>query len=42
VAWRRDRIADVRAEGRGVAAFIAESVLGCGGQLVLPQVINND
>ena len=26
----------VQADGRGVAAFIAESVLGCGGQIVLP------
>jgi 4-aminobutyrate aminotransferase-like enzyme/Ser/Thr protein kinase RdoA (MazF antagonist) len=26
----------IQAEGRNVAAFIAESVLGCGGQVVLP------
>jgi len=26
----------VQEQGRGVAAFIAESVLGCGGQIVLP------
>ncbi len=29
-------LAQVQAQGRGVAAFIAESVLGCGGQIVLP------
>ncbi len=29
-------IAQVQQQGRGVAAFMAESVLGCGGQIVLP------
>ncbi len=29
-------IAQVQQQGRGIAAFIAESVLGCGGQIVLP------
>ena len=32
----RQTIAAVRGNGQGVAAFIAESVLGCGGQVVLP------
>ncbi|MFN8494758.1 MAG: aminotransferase class III-fold pyridoxal phosphate-dependent enzyme [Caldilineaceae bacterium] len=32
----RDLVARVQQQGRGVAAFIAESVLGCGGQIVLP------
>ncbi|MCB9432004.1 MAG: aminotransferase class III-fold pyridoxal phosphate-dependent enzyme [Ardenticatenaceae bacterium] len=29
-------IDEVQAAGRGIAGFIAESVLGCGGQIVLP------
>jgi 4-aminobutyrate aminotransferase-like enzyme/Ser/Thr protein kinase RdoA (MazF antagonist) len=29
-------LAQVEQQGRGVAAFIAESLLGCGGQIVLP------
>lgn len=29
-------IAAIQAQGRGVAAFIAESLLSCGGQIVLP------
>ncbi|MCE7986299.1 MAG: aminotransferase class III-fold pyridoxal phosphate-dependent enzyme [Caldilinea sp. CFX5] len=32
----RELVAQVQAGGKGVAAFIAESVLGCGGQIVLP------
>jgi 4-aminobutyrate aminotransferase-like enzyme len=32
----RDLVAQVQQQRRGVAAFIAESVLGCGGQIVLP------
>jgi Ser/Thr protein kinase RdoA (MazF antagonist) len=32
----QETIADIQNEGRGIAAFIAESVLGCGGQIVLP------
>lgn len=32
----RDEIVRVRAQGRGIAAFIGESLLGCGGQIVLP------
>ncbi|CAN5535403.1 aminotransferase class III-fold pyridoxal phosphate-dependent enzyme [soil metagenome] len=32
----RELIAQVQQQGRGVAAFIAESLLGCGGQIVLP------
>ena len=31
-----EQVAQVEAQGRGVAAFIAESLLGCGGQIVLP------
>ena len=30
-------IAKVQSEGRGVAAFICESILSCGGQIVLPE-----
>ena len=33
----KETIDGVQAQGRGVAAFIAESVLGCGGQIVLPE-----
>ncbi len=29
-------IEDVQSSGRGIAAFICESILGCGGQLILP------
>lgn len=29
-------IADIQAEGRGLSAFIIESLLSCGGQIVLP------
>jgi 4-aminobutyrate aminotransferase-like enzyme/Ser/Thr protein kinase RdoA (MazF antagonist) len=36
-AYVRAAIEHVARQGRGVAAFIAESVLGCGGQVVLPQ-----
>jgi 4-aminobutyrate aminotransferase-like enzyme len=32
----RELVAQVQGNGNGVAAFIAESVLGCGGQIVLP------
>jgi 4-aminobutyrate aminotransferase-like enzyme/Ser/Thr protein kinase RdoA (MazF antagonist) len=32
----RELVAQVQGSGKGVAAFIAESVLGCGGQIVLP------
>lgn len=38
-AYARDvqaRIVDAQAQGRAVAAFICESLLGCGGQIVLP------
>lgn len=33
----RELIAQLHSEEKGVAAFIAESVLGCGGQIVLPE-----
>lgn len=33
----RAAIAQVQAEGRGIAGFIGESILSCGGQVVLPQ-----
>ncbi|MCX6046865.1 MAG: aminotransferase class III-fold pyridoxal phosphate-dependent enzyme [Chloroflexi bacterium] len=33
----RALVAQVQQQGRGIAAFIAESVLGCGGQIVLPE-----
>ena len=29
-------IEQIEAQGRGVGAFVAESLLGCGGQVVLP------
>jgi 4-aminobutyrate aminotransferase-like enzyme len=32
----REMVAQVQGNSNGVAAFIAESVLGCGGQIVLP------
>jgi 4-aminobutyrate aminotransferase-like enzyme/Ser/Thr protein kinase RdoA (MazF antagonist) len=32
----REKIDALRARGRGVCAFIAEPLLGCGGQIVLP------
>ncbi|GAB4459781.1 MAG: hypothetical protein Kow0031_39620 [Anaerolineae bacterium] len=32
----RQAIEQIEAQGRGVAAFVAESLLGCGGQVVLP------
>ncbi|MBM3262355.1 MAG: aminotransferase class III-fold pyridoxal phosphate-dependent enzyme, partial [candidate division Zixibacteria bacterium] len=32
----REKIDSLHAENRGVCAFIAESLLGCGGQIVLP------
>lgn len=32
----------VNGEGRGVAAFIAESMLSCGGQVILPDGYLND
>jgi len=32
----KNAIATIQARGRGVAAFFAESLLGCGGQIVLP------
>jgi 4-aminobutyrate aminotransferase-like enzyme len=32
----QETISHIQNEGRGIAAFIAESVLGCGGQIVLP------
>lgn len=32
----QELITQVQATGQGIAAFIAESVLGCGGQIVLP------
>ncbi len=38
-AYARDvaaRIADLAAQGREIAGFICESLLGCGGQIVLP------
>lgn len=31
-----EKIKEVQAQGRGVAAFICESVISCGGQVVLP------
>ncbi len=31
-----EAIADIKANGRGVAAFIAESIVSCGGQIDLP------
>jgi 4-aminobutyrate aminotransferase-like enzyme/Ser/Thr protein kinase RdoA (MazF antagonist) len=31
-----EAVARIEQQGRGVAAFIAESLLGCGGQIVLP------
>jgi 4-aminobutyrate aminotransferase-like enzyme len=33
----REAVERVRAEGRGIAGFIAESLLSCGGQIVLPE-----
>jgi 4-aminobutyrate aminotransferase-like enzyme/Ser/Thr protein kinase RdoA (MazF antagonist) len=30
-------VASIEAQGRGAAAFICESLMGCGGQIVLPQ-----
>jgi 4-aminobutyrate aminotransferase-like enzyme len=35
-AYLQAAIAQIQAQGRGLAAFIAESLLGCGGQIVLP------
>jgi 4-aminobutyrate aminotransferase-like enzyme len=32
----QDAVVGVKEQGRGVAAFICESLLGCGGQIVLP------
>jgi 4-aminobutyrate aminotransferase-like enzyme/Ser/Thr protein kinase RdoA (MazF antagonist) len=32
-----DAVAEFEAEGRGVAAFFCESLLSCGGQIVLPE-----
>ena len=32
-----DAVADIQAQSRGVAAFIAESLVGTGGQIVLPE-----
>ncbi|MDX1417627.1 MAG: aminotransferase class III-fold pyridoxal phosphate-dependent enzyme, partial [Candidatus Promineifilaceae bacterium] len=33
----RQALADIEANGKGAAAFICESLLGCGGQIVLPE-----
>jgi len=33
----REAVTSVQGQGRGVAAFICESLLGCGGQIVLPE-----
>ncbi|MBW1889696.1 MAG: aminotransferase class III-fold pyridoxal phosphate-dependent enzyme [Deltaproteobacteria bacterium] len=35
-AYVKDAVDQITAEGRGVSAFICESILGCGGQVVLP------
>jgi len=32
-----ETIKDLTREGRGIAAFISESLMGCGGQIVLPE-----
>jgi 4-aminobutyrate aminotransferase-like enzyme/Ser/Thr protein kinase RdoA (MazF antagonist) len=35
-AYVKEAVDQMAAEGRGVSAFICESILGCGGQVVLP------
>jgi 4-aminobutyrate aminotransferase-like enzyme len=35
--YLQDAVAEIQRQGRGLAAFFCESLLGCGGQIVLPE-----